>query len=308
MKTFVIAMMAIALFAGVALADSKAAPEKPEVESHLLANLTEIEPNNTAATANPITGGDVYTAALSPAADQDWFSFATTGGNSIFETSAGASPAAGDTKIYVYASDGTTQVAFDDDSGAGLYSLVNYNFAAGTYYVKVVHYSATGTGNYKLACTVPQPPQPNDVCGGAIDIQDQSLSSWTVNLTTSGGYTNNYSPAVPSCTGYSANGPDALYKINLAAGEQVIISELGDCDTSIWIASDCANLNTTCVAGADAVGGFSAETVTYTATAAGTYFVVIDAYATGGCPVTVTVNAPVATDASSFGALKAMFR
>jgi hypothetical protein len=75
----------------------------------------------------------------------------------------------------------------------------------------------------------------------------------------------------------------------------------------VWIATDCANLLTTCVAGADA-GTTGSEIVSYTAAAAGTYYVVIDAYSSTGCPVTVTINSPVSTEESSFGALKAMFR
>lgn len=309
MKKFAIAMLAVALLAGTAWADSKPAPEKIEAEIVINASLTEVEPNDGVATANPIASGDVYAAGISPATDQDWFVFTTPGGPATFETGAGPAPAAGDTKLYIYASDGTTQLAFDDDGGAGLYSLKTYSFAAGTFYIKIIHYSATGTGNYTLACTAPMPPAANDLCAGAIDIQAQSLSSWAVNLTNGGGYYNDYSlPTTGSCTGYSTPGPDALYKIDLAAGEQIIIQESGPCDMALWIATDCGNLVGSCVAGADAGVTGGTETVTYTAAAAGTYYVVIDAYSAAGCPVTVTVNAPVSTEESSFGALKAMFR
>ncbi len=309
MKKFAIAMLVVAAFAVAAHAESKPAPEKIENDIVLMASLTEVEPNNTAATANAIAGGDIYAAALSPAADQDWFVFTTAGGAATFETGAGPATAAGDTKVYVYSSNGTTQVAYDDDGGAGLYSLVNYNFAAGTFYVKVIHYSATGTGNYTLTCAAAAPPAGNDVCAGAIDIQDQSLSSWVVNLNAAGGYSNNYSlPTTGSCTGYSTPGPDAIYKINLAAGEAIMISEAGACDMVLWLATDCANLLTTCVAGADAGLTGGTESISYTAANAGTYYLVVDAYSAAGCPVTVTVNAPVPQEDASFGSIKAMFR
>lgn len=308
MKKFAIAMMVVAVFAAAAHAESKPAPEKVENDIVLMASLTEVEPNNTAATANAIAGGDVYAAAISPAADQDWFVFNTAGGSATFETGAGPATAAGDTKIYVYSSDGTTQVAYDDDSGAGYYSLVTYNFAAGTYYVKVIHYSATGTGNYTLTCAAAAPPAVNDLCAGAIDIQDQSLTSWSINLSAAGGYSNNYSLVYGGCTGYSTPGPDAIYKMNLAAGEAVMISEAGTCDMALWLATDCANLLTTCVAGADAGVTGGTESISYTAANAGTYYLVVDAYSAGGCPVTVTVNAPVPQEDASFGTIKAMFR
>ncbi len=195
---------------------------------------------------------------------------------------------------------------------SGTRSILGKTLAPGSYYIMVDTWPTPNcVPSFSLAineATPPPPPAVNDVCAGAIDIQAQGLASWTVNLTNAGNYYNDYTPAVPSCTGYTANGPDAIYRIDLAAGEDITVSMLGDCDTSIWIATDCGTLASTCVAGADAVGGFATETVVYTAAAAGTYYVVVDAYATGGCPVTVTVNAPVSTENETFGALKAMFR
>lgn len=312
MRKFAIAILVLALCAGAAQAEVKPAPEKPEIMNVIAANLSEIEPNDTAATGNPISGGDIYAAKISASTDVDFFTFTTSGGSATFETSAGDAPALVDSKIYIYDTDGTTQVAYDDDSGVGYYSLVTYNFTTpGTYYVKVIGYSASYTGNYVLTCTAVAPPPPpavNDICEGAIDIQDQSLMSWDVELAVAGGYSNNYSLSYGGCTGYTTPGPDAVYAIDLAAGEQVMISEIGACDTALWIATDCANLVGTCVAGADAALAGQAETVSFMAATAGTYFVVVDAYTSAGCPVTVTVNAPVATQNESFGALKAMFR
>lgn len=312
MKKFAIALLAVAVMVGAAWADNKPAPEKQEIFAVINASLTEVEPNDTPATGNPIAGGDSYSANISASTDLDFFTFTTTGGSATFETSAGAAPALVDSKIYIYGTDGTTQIGYDDDSGVGYYSLVTYNFTTpGTYYIKVIGYSASYTGNYVLTCTAVAPPPPpavNDVCAGAIDIQDQSLASWDVALNVAGGFNNNYSLTSAGCTGYTTPGPDAVFTIDLALGEEIIISEIGACDTALWIATDCADLVNTCVAGADDALAGAAETVTYTAAAAGTYYVVVDAYTAAGCPVTVTVNAPVATENESFGTLKAMFR
>jgi hypothetical protein len=205
----------------------------------------------------------------------------------------------------------TTCIATNTGS-SGTRSILGKSLAAGTYYIMVDTWpTPTCIPAFSLditAATPPPPPAANDLCTGAIDIQDQGLSSWPVNLTNAGTYYNDYSlPTTGSCTGYSTPGPDALYKINLAAGEVLTVDENGTCDVAVWIATDCGNLLGSCVAGKDA-GTTGSEVVTYTAAAAGTYFVVIDAYTAAGCPVTVTVNAPVANDISTFGSLKAQYR
>lgn len=205
----------------------------------------------------------------------------------------------------------STCIAINTGS-SGTRSILGKTLAAGTYYIMVDTWPTPNCiPAFSLdvtAATPPPPPAANDLCTGAIDIQEQGLASWPVNLTNAGTYYNDYGlPTTGSCTGYSTPGPDALYKISLAAGETLTVDENGTCDLAVWIATDCANLLTSCVAGADA-GTTGSEIVTYTAAAAGVYYVVIDAYTAAGCPVTVTVNAPVATESSTFGSLKAQYR
>jgi len=204
----------------------------------------------------------------------------------------------------------TTCIAKNTGS-SGTRSILGQSLAAGSYYIMVDTWpTPTCIPSFTLNVTAAVPPPPpavNDLCTGAIDIQAQGLASWAVNLTNAGGYYNNYNLVTPSCTGFITPGPDAIYKIDLVAGETLTVDENGACDVAVWIATDCSNLIGTCVAGADA-GVTGSEVVTYTAGAAGTYYVVIDAYTTAGCPVTVTVNAPVSTESETFGTLKAMFR
>ena len=205
-----------------------------------------------------------------------------------------------------------TCIGMATGSGATARSILGKTLTPGSYYIMVDTWPTPNCiPAFSLdvtAATPPPPPAANDLCTGAIDIQSQSLASWPVNLTNAGTYYNDYSlPTSGSCTGYSTPGPDALYKISLAAGEQLIVAENGTCDLAVWIATDCSNLVGTCVAGADATTT-GTETVTYTAAAAGVYYVVIDSYNATGCPVTVTVNAPVAENVSTFGSLKAQYR
>lgn len=205
----------------------------------------------------------------------------------------------------------TTCIGTATGSAASPRSILGKTLAPGTYYIMVDTWPTPNCiPSFSLdiyEATPPPPPAVNDVCAGAIDIQAQGLSSWTINLTNAGTYYNDYSLVTPSCTGYATPGPDAVYKIDLAAGETLTVDENGTCDLALWIATDCGNLIGTCVAGADETTTGS-EVVNFTATTAGTYYVVVDAYNATGCPVTVTVNAPVSTETETFGTMKAMFR
>ncbi len=272
-------------------------------------DLTEYEPNNTVATANPIVVGDIYLAAIGAMSDVDWFRFDTAGGAAAFTTEDGANLSPDDTVMALYAADGTTRLALD--SGYPWHCYLARYFAPGTYYVKVSRGTyGQFTGNYVLTCTGGSPPHANDLCTGAIDVQGQGLQSWTLDLSANGGYYADYMPpqVESSCLPVPPTGPDAVYAVSLAANESIIISETGDCDVSLWIATDCGNLNGSCVAGADAVGGGATETVTYAAPMAGVYFIVVDSYDPAGCPAVVSIGSPVAIEGATFGTLKAMYR
>ena len=81
---------------------------------------TETEPNDTAATANALASNEVVLlGTINPAADVDWYSFPALAGDRVTAAtmtsySNGGSP---DTIINIYASDGTTLLETDDDSG-----------------------------------------------------------------------------------------------------------------------------------------------------------------------------------------------
>jgi len=112
------------------------------------------EPDNTYTQASPIaTDGSSQTHDFHAAGDQDWVQFsATTGADYVIETlNLGV---ASDTYMYLYAADGTTIIAADDDGGDGYASRIEWTAPAnGTYYVKVRHYSSSAFGpttNYDL--------------------------------------------------------------------------------------------------------------------------------------------------------------
>ncbi|MBK7145270.1 MAG: DUF11 domain-containing protein [Xanthomonadales bacterium] len=110
----------------------------------------EIEPNGTSGTATPITGANtVVHANVFPNADEDFYSFTAAAGDKRYAavmTSANVSSSS-DSQLYLYQSDGTTQIEFDDDDGSfsGLGSSIAGATltAGGTYYLRVKHFSAT---------------------------------------------------------------------------------------------------------------------------------------------------------------------
>jgi cysteine-rich repeat protein len=109
--------------------------------------LTETEPNDTQATANPLGGADGFSAAISPIGDQDYFSFdVVTPGSSVFiQVTDGLNgcPAGFDSKLTLFSTAGAL-IGTADDGGAAKCSLMSpvntpatANMAVGTYKVRV---------------------------------------------------------------------------------------------------------------------------------------------------------------------------
>lgn len=308
MRTMLVVLMALCLISSFAVA--KPDLEKPLHPYDSNSRATEVEPNDDYTTANTLTAGDDMNGAMDVGGDVDFFAITVGAGDAYaFQTHPGD---IGDTKLYLFDTDGTTQLAYNDDGGGqGYYSLIEYVFAAaGTYFVEVTGYTSSYTGTYILTATVEEPPPPppaNDVCEGAIDLQEQDLSQFDVDLA-DGGYTNVSAMGSGGCTGYSTNSPDAFYKIYLTAGETFTATEDGSCDMAFYLFTDCADPFASCVAGSDLCCSGTQEIITYVAEADGWYYVGVDAYTSAGCLVTVTIDAPVSNNDSSWGAVKGLYR
>ncbi|MFO0757583.1 MAG: DVUA0089 family protein [Byssovorax sp.] len=156
----------------------------------------EVEPNNTAPTANTITlaaGVGQIKGGIKPLADTDYFKF-TLGATSdvTIQTydGTGADTCAGagdhDTVITLYGPDGTTQLANNDEGGAGITPCSKIDpsgqagarqLPAGDYFVKVIRYNNSQIISvYRLKVTV------NTTCGdgtkaGFEGCDDGNLSS-----------------------------------------------------------------------------------------------------------------------------------
>lgn len=229
--------------------------------------VNETEPNNSCAAPDPANiVADQVNATLSPAGDEDWFSFTAGAGVCVTLATASVGGSSTDTQVYLYDAGGcgtpTSYLVWDDDAGPGLFSLINaYALpAAGTYYVRVKHYSASGTGAYLLTTTLglcPVPP-PNDTCAGAIEVSCNSIVQGSTALA---GNSLSESATNQCVIGSSALGGDVFYHICVPPGYQLntLTTPLSVWDPAIWFVTDCADANT-CVAGADI--GFSGDTET----------------------------------------------
>jgi len=166
----------------------------------------------------------------------------------------------------------------------------------GAYYIMVDTWPAPACiPTFDLSVTYPV-TYANPVCELAVDLQDQGLASFPVYTC---GALADYNPT-NGCTGYQAAGEDAVWKIHLTAGRTFSVTLTDeDYDASIYLLTDCEDMNS-CVAGGD-----DPETFSYQTTAEGWYYLIIDGYQSGGCGnAIVTIDAPVPTTTASWGAVK----
>ncbi len=125
-----------------------------------LADVNETEGLNDACPGEPYLPGDVYHAAMTPG-DHDWIAFFANAGDEITvgtDTDGGTNP---DTYLELYADDCATVLAFNDDGGPGLFSLISAFVApyTGNYYAHVRGFSTSSQGVYILVANVSSPPQ-----------------------------------------------------------------------------------------------------------------------------------------------------
>ena len=138
---------------GCVVSDSIVAVAASDDHGNVAGSATSIQPNST--TAGTIgVGGDV-----------DWFRIVIPSGGTLVLRTTGTT----DTYGELFAADGVTSVAFNDnDPAGGLNFYISYNFsAATTVFLRIRHSnSTTGTGAYTLVSTFTSSTT-NGVCGSA---------------------------------------------------------------------------------------------------------------------------------------------
>lgn len=119
-----------------------------------------------------------------------------------------------------------------------------------------------------------------DTCAQALDVTAGAMQANGVTMmgdTT--GYADDVRPA-SSCTGFLPDGPDAIYSVTVNAGVTItaVATPTTGWDISLELVQPCT-ATPTCLDGSDAITG--PETVMFTTTAQGTYFIVVDGYNPG---------------------------
>jgi hypothetical protein len=131
-------------------------------------------------------------------------------------------------------------------------------------------------------CELAMSQPDNDGCGAAIDLTAAALAAGgTIAYGDTTGYASDLTPStLPDCTMSPEPGPDAIYRLTLAAGDSLAVTLSPDGWTGHVYVTDACTGTAACQGGAAA---FSPLTVPITT--AGTYYVVVDAPASGaaGC-------------------------
>ena len=119
---------------------------------------------------------------------------------------------------------------------------------------------------------------PNDTCAtafeltGAFDFDTETCDD-----------ANDYDPLSGGCTGYSAGGPDEVYRICLPPGGTIDLTfEELQYDASIYLVTDCADPAGTCVAGDDCYPWPCTDFINYTNPnpTNTTYYLIVDGFGT----------------------------
>lgn len=131
-----------------------AAEASVELSLALDAYVREVEPNDDARSALPVTLPADVAGTLASAGDRDWYALEAVGaGTLVAETSGALAATTPDTTLVLYGGDGVNQLARDEDGGEGRASRLTFGLPrAGTYYL-VVEAGGGGdaTGAYFLA-------------------------------------------------------------------------------------------------------------------------------------------------------------
>lgn len=119
----------------------------------------------------------------------------------------------------------------------------------------------------------------NDTCASALP-----LSIGTTTGSTTGGV-NDYTFVrdAGGCIAVEEDGPDVVYAVDVAAGQTLTVVGRASFNLALYLIGPgaptvCDRTSTACVAGVEATSGTDPETLVYTATTSGTYYLVVDAF------------------------------
>ncbi|MCB1044847.1 MAG: PPC domain-containing protein [Acidobacteria bacterium] len=235
----------------------------PEEASSFFAQINEVEPNATSATASgPIVANvDFGLGAITPIGDTDsWRISGVTAGDIVMVVLNTALGTGTDSEMSVFSNDGSTLLEFDDDSGDGLASAVATTATTtGSVFAAINEFGNNGTITaYEVFATVAPPGiavaeiEPNDTTGTATPVTSLLMSG-------------------------SFNGNVDFFSFNATAGSRIVVIVDNDPDRNFTNTDVELNLfstdGTTSLA-SEAPGTVTSQNaVVGTATNTGTHFV-----------------------------------
>ena len=119
-------------------------------------------------------------------------------------------------------------------------------------------------------------PLGGDTCGNAIEITEPGIYQGDTT-----GLTDDYAPTTSGCTGTSyADAPDQAWVVNLEAGQllSVWMDPDPDFDASLYLVTDCAAIDATCLDGSDGFSSSDVEYVQWYADTDATVYIIADGY------------------------------
>ena len=281
-----------------ALPEGRAVPATAPIPNDARFNFdaqlpAEVEPNNAFGQATPLTlnagAGAFIQGNIFGNGDVDFFSFTAAAGDRIYAavmTSASAN-ASTDSQLRLLASDGTTEIEFDDDDGSlgGLSSSIAGATipAAGTYYLRVNHFTAASGqlrpyGLYLRRAT-----------GAPTAEVEANNSAATANVLPANGWVSGARDPAGDVDFYSftANAGDTVFlSLDLDPERDAVgwngrlgIGLFGDAANQLLVVDDNSTLS---------AANPTSEAMFFTVKTAGTYFAYVDS-------VTPAVGGPTAT-------------
>jgi tyrosinase len=173
--------------------NNEASPPTPRsvLDHHALGYTYDDEPVS-AGIISLTVGAQPTSASIAQAGEVDIYSFVVAAaGSHVIETQGPT-----DVVAALYGpNDMTTLISEDDDSGPGANSRIEHNLTAGTYYVRIRHYSGSSSGPYSISVSgsAPQPGiQTIQVNGPAVQGTISAANErdmYTFTLTSAGTYT-----------------------------------------------------------------------------------------------------------------------
>ena len=164
-----------------------------------------------------------------------------------------------------------------DAAGPGGTELLRYRFDfSGVYYIILDSRDLDTFGNWTATGTFTclNPPPPNDRCDNAVLVPCGNINwSGTSQLATNDYF---FPIGQTQCTGYATDGRDIVYKFNAAAGDSIAINYLSSTDGSMYVVTDCADLQGTCKIGVDLTLDGEVESLRWRFPRTGTYYLILD--------------------------------